>query len=84
MNDFLKKVVFLIVFLLTSYNSFASFILIPMDEEKQSNHLKAYGIAYWILQNDIEVHWLLNFRGGSFLIQNHSSIQEECVIRGVS
>ena len=84
MNDFLKKVVFLIVFLLTSYNSFASFILIPMDEEKQSNHLTAYGIAYWILQNDIEVHWLLNFRGGSFLIQNHSSIQEECVIRGVS
>ena len=84
MNDFLKKVVFLIVFVLTSYNSFASFILIPMDEEKQSNHLKAYGIAYWILQNDIEVHWLLNFRGGSFLIQNHSSIQEECVIRGVS
>ena len=84
MNYFLKKVVFLIVFVLTSYNSFASFILIPMDEEKQSNHLKAYGTAYWILQNDIEVHWLLNFRGGSFLIQNHSSIQEECVIRGVS
>jgi hypothetical protein len=84
MNDFLKKVVFLIVFVLTSFNSFDSFILIPMDEEKQSNHLKAYGIAYWILQNDIEVHWLLNFRGGSFLIQNHSSIQEECVIRGVS
>ena len=40
MYNFLKKVVFLIVFVLTSYNSFASFILIPMDEEKQSNHLK--------------------------------------------
>ena len=55
-----------------------------MDEDNQSNHLKAYGIAYWILQNDIEVDWLLNYRGGSFLIKNYSSIQEECVIRGAS
>ena len=55
-----------------------------MDEDNQSNHLKAYGIAYWVLQNDIEVDWLLNYRGGSFLIKNYPSIQEECVIRGVS
>ena len=59
-------------------------ILIPMDENKQNNHLKAYGIAYWILQNEIEVEWLLNYRGGSFLVDNYSSIQEECTIRGVS
>lgn len=55
-----------------------------MDEESQRNHLKAYGIAYWILQNEIEVEWLLNYRGGSFLIANYNSIQEECTIRGVT
>ena len=55
-----------------------------MDEESQRNHLKAYGIAYWILQNEIEVEWLLNYRGGSFLVTNYNSIQEECTIRGVN
>ena len=55
-----------------------------MDEENQQNHLKAYGIAYWILQNEIEVEWLLNYRGGSFLVANYNSIQEECTIRGVT
>ena len=55
-----------------------------MDEENQRNHLKAYGIAYWILQNEIEVEWLLNYRGGSFLVTNYNSIQEECTIRGVT
>ena len=55
-----------------------------MDESEQSNHLKAYGIAYWVLQNDIEVEWLLNYRGGSFMMDNFSTIEEECIIRGVS
>ena len=70
--------------MLMGLNIFASKILIPMDEENQMNHLKAYGIAYWVLQNDIEVEWLLNYKGGSFLIGNYTSIQEECTIRGVS
>ena len=70
--------------MLMGINIFASKILIPMDEENQMNHLKAYGIAYWVLQNDIEVEWLLNYKGGSFLIGNYTSIQEECTIRGVS
>ncbi len=80
---FKKSILFLSLF--ASINSlFASQILIPMDENEQTNHLKAYGIAYWILQNDIEVDWLLNYRGGSFLIKNYPSIQQECTIRGVS
>ena len=61
----------------------ASFILIPMDE-KQSNHLKAYGITYWTLEQGIEVKWLLNYRGGSFLIQHQQAIASECLVRGVS
>ena len=74
----------LLVVVLVTPNIFASKILIPMDEENQRNHLKAYGIAYWILQNEIEVEWLLNYRGGSFLVANYNSIQEECTIRGVT
>ncbi len=62
----------------------ASSILIPMDDGVQKNHLKAYGIAFWVLQNDIEVEWLLNYRGGSFLISHYSTIEEECIIRGVT
>ena len=84
MTKTFKKVFFIFSFFIISSSSTASFILIPMDEDNQSNHLKAYGIAYWVLQNDIEVDWLLNYRGGSFLIKNYPSIQEECVIRGVS
>ena len=45
----------------------AAQILIPMDVA-QKNHLKAYGMAYWCLTQNIEVYWLLNYRGGSFLI----------------
>jgi hypothetical protein len=58
-------------------------LLIPMDDT-QNNHLKSYGIAYWVLQRDIEVKWLLNYRGGSFLMQHHPEIENECVIRGVT
>lgn len=61
----------------------AAYILIPMDEE-QKNHLKSYGIAYWTLENSIEVKWLLNYRGGSFLMQYYKEIETECVIRDVS
>lgn len=68
--------------LITSYVNAAS-LLIPMDDT-QTNHLKAYGITYWVLQNNIEAQWLLNYRGGSFIIQYNSDIETECVIRGVS
>lgn len=66
-----------------SAQSFGSKLLIPMDKD-QANHMKAYGIAYWVLQNNIEVEWLLNYRGGSFLIDNYPDIVAECTIRGVS
>ena len=53
-------------------------------DENQKNHLKAYGIAYWVLNNDVEVFWLLNYQGGSFAFKNNVKIQEECVTRDVS
>jgi hypothetical protein len=53
-------------------------------DDGQKDHLKAYGIAYWILENEIEVQWLLNYRGGSFMIKGIPEISTECKIRGVS
>ncbi len=58
-------------------------LLIPMDQI-QKDHLKTYGIAYWILEREINVEWLLNYRGGSFLVDSYDIIQQECRIRGVS
>lgn len=55
-----------------------------MDAESQKNHLKAYGITYWVLTKQQKVHWLLNYRGGSFLLPDGESIRRECQIRGVS
>ncbi|WP_223883439.1 asparagine synthetase B [Arenibacter lacus] len=55
-----------------------------MDAEGQKNHLKAYGITYWVLSNQQKVHWLLNYRGGSFLLPDGEHIRRECQIRGVS
>ncbi|HZB12242.1 MAG TPA: asparagine synthetase B [Chryseolinea sp.] len=79
----MKSTAVLTFFLLVSVALKANSILIPMDE-KQSNHLKAYGIAYWILQSEMEVDWLLNYRGGSFMCNYHPAVQNELVIRGVS
>lgn len=70
-------------FLFLSVASRANHILIPMDES-QTNHLKAYGIAYWILRSETEVDWLLNYRGGSFMCTYVPAIQNELMIRGVS
>lgn len=55
-----------------------------MDTESQKNHLKAYGITYWTLNKQLKVKWLLNYRGGSFLLPDVDDIQQECQIRGIS
>lgn len=60
----------------------AAWMLVPMDHS-QSNHLKAYGLAYWILQNDVEVYWLLNYRGGAFMMSSNPRIETEARIRDV-
>lgn len=78
----LSKIVLLLV-LLSPFHSEASTILVPMDET-QKNHLKAYGVAYWVLENEVVMEWLLNYRGGSFLFPHSQLIEEELVIKGVS
>ncbi len=61
----------------------ATQILIPMDDT-QKDHLKAYGIAYWALQDGQEVDWLLNYGGGSFACPHSTKLENELVVRGVS
>lgn len=62
----------------------ASYLLIPMDYETQKNHLKAYGITYWVLNKGQKAKWLLNYRGGSFLLENNPETRKECLIRNIS
>ncbi len=81
-NAIKASFLFILLSLLALKQAHAVYLLVPMDE-KQTNHLKAYGIAYWTLEKAIEVKWLLNYRGGSFLIQYAPEIESECVIRGV-
>jgi hypothetical protein len=62
---------------------YANSILVPMDAS-QSNHLKAYGLAFHALKRDKTIDWLLNYRGGSFLFEYSDEVRNECTVRGVS
>ena len=85
MMKFLFKIKLVYIFLcLFTVQSYASYVLIPMDADSQQNHLKAYGITYWTLSKDLKVKWLLNYRGGSFLLPDTENIKKECTIRGIS
>ncbi|MFH1004743.1 MAG: asparagine synthetase B [Bacteroidota bacterium] len=78
-----KKIFISFVFLFLLVRSWASYIFIPMDES-QKNHLKAYGITYWVLTKNITAQWLLNYRGGSFMFSYSQEFEKECIIRGVT
>lgn len=73
-----------VIIFLTAFTSLlnAQYLLIPMDL-KQTDHLKAYGIAYSILEYQTNVEWLLNYRGGSFLFPQSEVFEDECRLRGV-
>jgi len=79
----MKKFSFLLLMVTLTIAVSANSILIPMDDA-QHNHLKAYGVAYFVLQQGAQVDWLLNYRGGSFLIEYSPSVQSECTVRGIS
>ncbi len=79
----MKRSFFIIAFILIAVMAKASYIVIPMDE-KQKDHLKSYGIVYWVLENEAEAYWLLNYRGGSFAFDNIPTFEKECKTRGIS
>lgn len=78
------KNIYIALLLVIGFSAKASMILLPMDETSQQNHLKAYGITYWALDKSYKANWLLNYRGGSFLLPDAEQIRRECQIRGVS
>ncbi len=78
-----KALILSLAFWLVAAAAPAQKILIPMDL-KQADHLKAYGIAYWVLTRGIDVEWLLNYRGGSFLMDQYPEIEREIRLRGVT
>ncbi|MAT54457.1 MAG: asparagine synthetase B [Saprospirales bacterium] len=80
----MKRIILSLTLLLTVVSvGRAAFMLLPMDLE-QKNHLKAYGITYWVLEHDVEAWWLLNYRGGSFAFPHTTIFEKECLTRGVS
>jgi hypothetical protein len=80
---FKNSLAFILLFLI-SLSMRANYVLLPMDENSQKNHLKAYGITYWAIEKQYKASWLLNYRGGSFLLPDVEEIRKECQIRGVS
>ena len=78
----MKKYLVLLLLSFSISTCYSTQLLIPMDDS-QSNHLKAYGIAFWTLENGLTIEWLLNYRGGSFLMPHLKTIEEELLIRGV-
>lgn len=80
----MKRIYIIILFICFSVKGYAAYILVPMDAENQKNHLKAYGITYWVLSKQLKVKWLLNYKGGAFLLPETESIKKECQVRGVS
>ena len=78
----MKKTTFIIFFILCNI-VFSQKLLVPMDNE-QNDHLKSYGFAFWILKQKDNIDWLLNYKGGAFLINSKAKYLEEARLRGIS
>lgn len=81
----MRRLFLLSLLILSSFSQMrAAYLLLPMDEKTQKDHLKAYGITYWVLSKGQEAWWLLNYRGGSFAFPHTKEYERECLTRGVS
>jgi hypothetical protein len=81
----MKKILVIVAFFVLFISKMdAAYMLVPMDETTQKDHLKAYGITYWVINQGVEAWWLLNYRGGSFAFPFSKDFEKECKTRGVS
>jgi len=80
----MKHFAFCLLLLFAGLSLKASYILVPMEHNVQKDHLKAYGITYWVIDSGVEAYWLLNYRGGAFAFKNVPLFEKECKTRGVS
>ncbi|WNJ17550.1 asparagine synthetase B [Pontibacter sp. G13] len=79
----MKKILLLCCLIAAFLPLRADYLLVPMDYA-QKEHLKAYGLAYWTLSYEVDVEWLLNYRGGSFLFKHTPRFEQEIQVRGIS
>lgn len=79
-----KQLLFLFIFSFCVLHNYAAKLYIPMSADNQSDHLKAYGIAFLALQAGMTVDWLLNYDGGAFVMDENAAVQKACQLRGVS
>ncbi len=77
-----KTILRLVACIVLVLPAFAQKLLIPMDL-MQTDHLKAYGVAYYALEHGLNIEWLLNYRSGSFLMDYAPEIEHQCRLRGV-
>jgi len=85
MKTLIRTAIITALILIFASSAFCQWLLIPMDK-KQTNHLKAYGLTYWTLQEPREyrAEWLLNYRGGSFLLVDKQDVRNRALTMGVS
>lgn len=83
MNTMMRYIALLLL-MATALPAWSTYLIIPMDHENQKDHLKAYGITYWVLEKGQHAYWMLNYEGGSFAIPHSAGLERECKIRNVS
>jgi len=80
----ISRLLLFITLILIPYKSYSEYLLIEMNNDNQTNHLKAYGITYLAIEQKQKAYWLLNYKGGSFMINYSDMLKSECLLRGVS
>tara|TARA_B100000989_G_scaffold48890_2_gene32006 strand:- start:12832 stop:14091 length:1260 start_codon:yes stop_codon:yes gene_type:complete len=80
----MKRTLITFSLLLTVFKSIFSFNIILEMNHDQNDHLKAYGVAYNVINSGNKVEWLLNHEGGSFMFNYSKEIENECKLKGVS
>lgn len=81
----MKKWIIAVLLLVSGFAQVrAAYILLPMDEKSQRNHLKAYGLTYWVISQGVDAYWLLNYKGGSFAFRYTTVFERECKTRDIS
>jgi hypothetical protein len=68
---------------LASPTAQAQRMLVPMDDG-QTNHLKAYGLTYSAIKAGMQAEWLLNYRGGAFLLPDAPELRRRASLDGIS
>ncbi len=78
-----KIVLVLALVFLIKQPTAAADLLIPMDDA-QADHLKAYGVVFNSLDKGSKGQWLLNYRAGSFILDDNQANRDLCLLAGVT